>query len=85
MKFSFFKYFADWLFSKFAAKPGGPKTKGELHRKLKRNVALQSIAHDHAKQRRLMAWQRSVQGGYQAKIALVKAGKGRNSLAGIPA
>lgn len=85
MKFSFFKYFADRLFKKLFGKPDAPKSSSALHRSMKTNNDLQAIAHDHAKQRRLMAWKRSVEGGYDNKRELVKLGKGHNTLAGIPA
>ena len=48
------------------------------------------VAHNRRKQRvgnqrRINAWLKSVAGGYDAKRKLVDAGKGRNTLAGIPA
>lgn len=84
MKFSFFKALAAALFA------GGskPPTAADLalaHRGLKEKPELQHMAREHGNQRRIDAWMRGVQDGYDHKRQLVKGGKGRNTLAGIPA
>ena len=86
MKFSFFKALAVAIFSGQGrtGKPVGHEL-DVLHRKLMRKPKLQAVARQHGNQRRLDAWLKSVRGGYDAKRKLVEAGKGRHTLAGIPA
>ena len=82
MKFSFFKALVAALFN---GKKPAPGQLAQAHRKLKHDVKLQSLAQQHGNQRRLDAWMRSVKDGYDHKRQLVSAGKGHNTLAGIPA
>lgn len=83
MKFSFFKALATAIIE--GQRPTGKPIGHELHRKLMKKPKLQGLAKQHGDQRRLEAWQRSVRGGYEAKAKLVNAGKGHNTLEGIPA
>ncbi len=86
MKFSFFKALAIAIIK--GQRPTGKPIGHELHllhRKLMKKPKLQGLAKQHGDQRRLEAWQRSVRGGYEAKAKLVNAGKGHNTLEGIPA
>jgi hypothetical protein len=86
MKFSFFKALAVAIVK---AKGNTGKPVGHeldlLHRELMRKPKLQAVARQHGNQRRLDAWLKSVRSGYDAKRKLVEAGKGCNTLAGIPA
>jgi hypothetical protein len=84
MKFSFFKALAAALWSGTGKKPIGNEL-AYLHRELMRKPKLQRVAQEHGNQRRMDAWHKSVAGGYDTKRKLVAAGKGRNTLAGIPA
>jgi hypothetical protein len=84
MKFSFFKALAAAIWSGTGKKPIGDEL-SYLHRELIRKPKLQAVARQHGNQRRMDAWLRSVRGGYDHKRQLVAAGKGHNTLAGIPA
>jgi hypothetical protein len=84
MKFSFFKALAATIWSGTGKKPIGNELV-YLHRELMRKPKLQGVAREHGNQRRMDAWLKSVRGGYDAKRKLVDAGKGCNTLAGIPA
>ncbi len=86
MKFSFFKSLASAIISRLKSKVKvAPPNIRQIHRKLKRDGNLQRLAKAHGDALRLSAWNRSVQGGYDEKRKLVNAGKGHNTLAGIPA
>lgn len=84
MKFSFFKALAAAIFGDVKAKNSRAEL-GAVHRKLKRNRELQAMAREHGNRKRIDAWQRCVSQAYAAKRQLVEAGKGHNTLAGIPA
>lgn len=84
MKFSFFKALAVAIFSAKGKKPVGHEL-AVLHRQLMRKPKFQAAACEHGNQHRVDAWLKSVRSGYDAKRKLVEAGKGRNTLAGIPA
>ena len=84
MKFSFFKALAVAIFSAKGKQPVGHEL-DQVHRELMRKPKLQVVARQHGNQRRIDAWLKSVAGGYDAKRKLVNAGKGCNTLAGIPA
>lgn len=84
MKFSFFKALASAIWSGTGQKPIGNEL-AYLHRELMRKPKLQAVARQHGDQRRINAWLASVRGDYDAKRKLVDAGKGHNTLKGIPA
>jgi hypothetical protein len=57
----------------------------QKQQELNRDSAFQAYARRHAAKRKAAQHRRSCLTAYQAKIALVKAGRGSNSLRGIPA
>lgn len=76
------------LLASTPAKAGKPHGRAE-HQRLTRELAEMHGVLKHAQQRaakrRLAFHTRGVLAGYQRKIALVRSGRGHNTLAGIPA
>jgi hypothetical protein len=87
MKLGFFSY----LFNLINGRPGKPaprhtpRSRSAAIRRMTSKADLQRLAQQVGNAKRLRAWQTAVAHGYAEKARLVADGKGRNTLAGIPA